>query len=338
MATAALLSLDEFRDTQRCAELRRRLHDRLDRWLDMLEARVKDTTPTLEQLTQAVFALRQELTQAVTEGLVEQAHRAVMEQRTAACPQCGQMLSARGPQARPVETLVGAVRLRRPYFDWERWQLGRAPLDARLGLADRRQQPDVQKAVVKLTKEIPSETACELFQELTGLPRSAHTAHEVTHEVAEGLTVLDVTPSREEIATQIAAGAAGHPGRPILVLAMDGAAVPTRPETAQGRRRGRQKIRTTRARWLGEWREANGFRVSLVADARSEHVLSWHHVQTDEELAAALQHVTAAGLIPEEPVRLGVIADGAPWMWTQGRALCPSAVEILDASHCREHL
>lgn len=338
MATAALLSLDEFRDTQRCAELRRRLHDRLDRWLDMLEARVKDTKPTLEQLPQAVFALRQELTQAVTEGLVDQAHRAVMEQRTAACPQCGQMLSARGPQARPVETLVGAVRLRRPYFDWERWQLGRAPLDARLGLADRRQQPDVQKAVVKLTKEIPSETACELFQELTGLPRSAHTAHEVTHEVAEGLTVLDVTPSREEIAAKIAAVAAGHTWRPILVLALDGAEVPTRPETAKGRRRGRQKIRTTRARWLGEWREANGFRLSLVADARIEHVLSWHHVQTDEELAAALQHVTAAGLIPEEPVRLGVIADGAPWIGTQVRALFPSAVAILDASHCGEHL
>lgn len=164
------------------------------------------TGPTLEQLTQAVFALRQELTQAVTEGLVDQAHRAVMEQRTAACPQCGQILSARGPQDRTVETLVGAVRLRRPYFYCEHCQLGRAPLEATLGLADRRKPPDVQTTVVKLTKEIPYETACERFQELTGLPLSAHTAHEVSHEVAEGLTVLDVTPSREEIA----AVAAGH--------------------------------------------------------------------------------------------------------------------------------
>ena len=99
-------------------------------------------------MTQAVFALRQELTQAVTEGMVEQAHRAVMEQRTAACPQCGQMVSARAPQDRTVETLVGAVRLRRPYFYCERCQLGRAPLDATLGLADRRKQPDVQKAII----------------------------------------------------------------------------------------------------------------------------------------------------------------------------------------------
>ena len=217
----------------------------------------------MEELTQAVFALRQELTQAVTEGLVEQAHRAALEQRTAACPQCGQTLSARGPQERTVETLVGAIRLRRPYFYCERCQLGTTPLDEALQLTERRKQPDVQKAAVQLTKEVPYETACELFEELTGLPLSAHTAHEVTQAVAEGLTVLDVAPSREEILAKIAAVAAGQPWRPILVLAIDGADVPTRPETAKGRRPGRKKARAKRARWTGEWREAKGFRFYL---------------------------------------------------------------------------
>jgi len=72
MASAAILSLEEFRDGQRRTEVRQRLHDRFDAWLNQLEARMEDRTPTLEALTQAVFALRQELTQAVTEGLVEQ--------------------------------------------------------------------------------------------------------------------------------------------------------------------------------------------------------------------------------------------------------------------------
>src|SRR6266511_1166225 len=116
MAYAALLSLDAFRDTQRCVEIRQRLHDRFDYWLNRLEERVKEPQPTLEQLTQAVFALRHELTQWVTEGLVEQRHRALLEQRTAACPPCGQPLSARGPGERTVETLVGTIRLQRPYF------------------------------------------------------------------------------------------------------------------------------------------------------------------------------------------------------------------------------
>lgn len=338
MASAAILSLEEFRDTQRRAVMRLQLHNRLDHWLDTLEARVKEPQPTLEQLTQAVLALRQELTQAVTEGLVEQMHRAVVEQRTAVCPQCGQILSARGPAERTVETLVGAIRLRRPYFYCERCQLGTAPLDGMLQLTGRRKQPDVQKAAVQLTKEVPYETACELFQELTGLPLGAHTAHEVTQAVAEGLTVLDVAPSRQEIIAKIAAVAAGQPWRPILVLAIDGADVPTRPETAKGRRPGRKKVRAKRARWTGEWREAKGFRFYLIAEDRIVQVLSWHQVQTDMAAAEALRQIQAAGLIPEAEVRLCVIADGARWIWKQAQALFPSAVEILDYYHCSEHV
>jgi hypothetical protein len=338
MTYAAILSLEEFRDAQRRTEIRQRLHDRFDRWLQRVEDHVKALKPTLAELTEAVFALRQELTQAVTEGLVEHAHRATLEQRTAACPQCGQTLSARSPQDRTVETLVGAIRLRRPYFYCERCQLGTTPLDEALQVSERRKQPDVQKAAVKLTKEVPYETACELFAELTGLPLSAHTAHEVTQAVAEGLTVLDVAPSREEIVAKIDAVATGQPWRPILVLAIDGADVPTRPATAKGRWPGRKKARAKRARWTGEWREAKGFRFYLLADDRIVQVLSWHQVQTDEAAAEALRQVKTAGLIPEDRVRLCVIADGARWIWKQTRALFPSAVEILDYYHCSEHV
>jgi hypothetical protein len=338
MATAAVLPLEEVRDTRRRGEIRQRLHNRFDQWLDGLEERVRTTQPTLEELTQAVFALRQELTQAVMEGLVEQTHRALVEQRTATCPRCGQTLSARGPHTRTVETLVGVIRLQRPYFYCERCPFGMAPLDEALQLTERRKQPDVQKAAVRLTKEVPYETACELFEELTGLPLSAHTAHEVTQAVAGGLTVLDVAPSRAEILAKITAVATGQPWRPIMVLAIDGAEVPTRPETAKGRRPGRKKARAKRARWTGEWREAKGFRFYLIAEGRIVQVLSWHQVQTDDEAAEALRQLKAAGLIPEEEVRLCVIADGARWIWNQAQVLFPSAVEILDYYHCSERV
>src|SRR6266511_2214237 len=116
MASAAILSLEEFRDTQRRIEIRQRLHGRFDQWLDRLGARVKEPELTLEELTQAVFALRRESTQWATEGVVSQTHWTTLEQRTAACPQCGPTLEAHGPAERTVETLVGAIQLRRPYF------------------------------------------------------------------------------------------------------------------------------------------------------------------------------------------------------------------------------
>jgi hypothetical protein len=330
MASVAILSREELRDAQRCAEVRQRLHNRFDAWLNQLEARMEDRTPTLKALTQAVFALRQALTQAVTEGLVEQAHRAALEQRTATCPRCGRMLSARGRQERTVETLVGAVRLRRPDFYGRHGQQGTTPVDEALQRTAGRKQPDVQQAAVQLTKEVPDETAGELCEQLTGVPLRAHTAHAVTHAVAEGLTGLAVAPSREAILAQITAGATGQPWRPILVLAIDGAEVPTRPETATGRRPGRQRVRAKRARWSGEWREAKGLRCYRLADDRIVQVLSWHQVQTDEEVAAALRQVKAAGLIPEAEVRRCVSAAGARWIGKQAQALCPAAVEILD--------
>lgn len=107
MTCPALLSWEDFRDTQRRAAMRPRRHDRCDCWLTPLEDRRQAPSPTLAALTQAVVALRQERTQAVTEGVVEHTHGAALAQRTAVCPQCGPMWAARGPQDRTVETLVG---------------------------------------------------------------------------------------------------------------------------------------------------------------------------------------------------------------------------------------
>jgi hypothetical protein len=121
------------------------------------------------------------------------------------------------------------------------------------------------------------------------------------------------------------------------VLALEGAAWPTRPETTPGRRPGRQRARAKRARWPGEWREATGFRFYRLADDRIVQVLSGHPGQPDEVAAAALQQVKAAGVMPEAAVRLGVLADRARWIWKQAQALFPEAVELLDSSPCREH-
>ena len=53
-----------------------------------------------------------------------------------------------------------------------------------------------------------------------------------------------------------------------------------------------------RARWQGQWREAKGFRGYLLDEDRLVHLLSWHQIQSEEELFAALRQVKDAGLIP----------------------------------------
>ena len=71
---------------------------------------------------------------------------------------------------------------------------------------------------------------------------------------------------------------------------------------------------------------------------RIEHILSWHQVQSNKELKESLKKVKEAGLIPEEEVRLCVIADGARWIWKVAKELYPKVVEVLDYYHLSEHL
>jgi len=338
MGAAAVISLAEVREQKQRRQIRQQLHEQFDHWLNTVEEQVKEPKPTLEQLTRAVWEVRQELTGQLTTALIEQRYGAEQEQHHAPCPQCGRQVAARGVVTRKVETLVGEVELARPYFYCVPCSQGFAPLDAALGVAPGRKQFDVQQAAAKLAVEVPYETAQDLLQELSGVGLSTARMHELTNTVAAGLSVLDVTPPREEILATIAAVAAGRRWRPIGVLAIDGAELPTRPEEAKGRRPGRKKHRAKRAHWQGQWREAKGFRFYLVDDDRIIHLLSWHQIQDHEELFAALRQVKEAGLIPEEHLRLCVVADGAPWIWQGVKQLFPTAEQILDYYHCAEHV
>ena len=338
MVTASVLALEEPTPDWAKDPTRRELHEGFDLWLDTLEEAVKEEPTSLNAMAKSVFASRQELTAMVTEALVRQRHAQVLGQKTAPCPQCGRLLPGRGLVSRTVETLVGEVSLERPYFYCLECKQGFYPLDEALELSERRKQWDIQEAGARLAAEVPFETAQELFSELTGLSLSAHTTHEVVEELGQGLGVLDVSPTAEEVAQRVSKVAEGKKQPPILVLAIDGAHVPTRPARARGPGRGRKRHRARRARWQGEWKEAKGFRFYLVDKERIVHVLSWHQIQKDDQVGEALRQVKEAGLIPEEQVRLCVVGDGAKWIWNQATELFPTAVQILDYYHLSERL
>jgi len=154
--------------------------------------------------------------------------------------------------------------------------------------------------------------------------------HTLTNQVAEGLNVLDVAPSRHEIDQLVTQVAQCRFRRPVLVLGIDGAYVPSRPESARGRRPGQARQRARRAQWKHEWREAKGFRFYLLDGGRIVHVLSWHQVQNEHDLGEALRRMKEAGFIPEEAVRLCVICDGAEWIWKHVQTLFPHACQVLD--------
>ena len=162
--------------------------------------------------------------------------------------------------------------------------------------------------------------------------------HPLTHQAAEGLRGLEVAPPRDEMDQRVAQVAAGGGRRPVRVLGMEGAYVPSRPESARGRRPGQARHRAHRARWQHEWREAKGGRFSLLDGERIVHGLSGHQVDNEQDVGKALPHGKDAGVIPEETVRLWGVGDGAAWRGKHGPALLPHARQGLDSSHGSAYL
>ena len=235
---AKVIALDDVRASQKHQALRQQLHERFDQWLDALERQLPAAELTLHQVSETIWGLRQPLTASVAQTIVEHRHQAEHRRTSLHCATCERLLQARPTVCRTVETLVGAIELERPYFYCRQCQCGRYPLDEVLGLRAGRMQLDVQQAAVDLATELPYETASTLFGRLSGITVSSARMHTLIQRVAEGLSVLEVAPSREEIERRVAQVAAGRFRRPVLILGIDGAYVPSRPESARGRRPG----------------------------------------------------------------------------------------------------
>ena len=234
----------------------------------------------------------------ITETIVAHVHRGEHDRTQVACPRCTGVLRARERVCRTVETMVGPVQLERPYFYCRSCRVGCYPLDEALGVVAGCKQLDMHKAAAQLVTEVPYDTAQTLFHDLTGVPFGQGTDAHRDQPVAEELTVLDVAPPPEEIKRRVAAVAAGRWRRPVVVLGIDGAYVPTRPDSARERRPGQRGKRAKRALWRGQWRDAKGFRFYLLDGERIVHLLSWHQVQNEEQLGEALKQVKQAGRHP----------------------------------------
>lgn len=155
---AEVISLDEVRASQQRQVLRQQLHECFDRWLDELETQLPEPKPTLTQVSETIWTLRQSLTAGVAQTIVEQTHQGEREQKSLRCATCERLLKARPPVSRTARTLVGDVEIERPYFYCRSCRLGTYPLDGALGWNSGQIQLDVQQAAIDLATEVSYET------------------------------------------------------------------------------------------------------------------------------------------------------------------------------------
>jgi len=302
------------------------IHDELDKWLDgVLPEIFKDGhEPTLMEMSDLITRTRQQFMGEWLPILIREKYSDHLEQEYAPCPQCGKMHGKRLDSAKELRTMQGKGKIRRPWFYCNDCELGYAPLDETLEISRKKIQLDVQKRATKLSAEVTFQRGEDLFQELTGQQISDHCLHETFEAVGAETRIEEVIPRREEIQERIEK-ATRSTWRPILVVASDGAHLPTRPKASRKGKRG-----------PGQWQEAKGFRIYLMGVDSIIHLAGWHQIQNEEAFGQDL--ALAASRIPQDQVRIALLGDGADWLWKHMTACFPEGREILDYYHCAEHI
>ena len=284
---------------------------------------------SITDISKSLFQNRSEIMGQAVLALIEKKFGHLLDQDFCQCPHCHQWIKAQSEKVRrEIDTVVGPVTLYRPYFYCKRCGFGFYPLDDALGLSPRKVQSDIQELEAWLAAEMPYETVSEALERCAGIQLSNHHVHDVVNEIAGDIQLLDVCPDRAQIHRKIEQLSKDRFRRPVLMIGIDGAHAPTRPEPSP--RKGK--------RGKGEWKEVKGFRMYLLDDKKMVHLISWHQIASDKALANDLLQIKQAGLIPEDKVRIAVIGDGAPWIWNRIREIYPDAKKVLDFFHCSQYL
>jgi len=307
-------------------EFRHMIHDEADKWVDLIVDEVfpDGKEPTVMDISELFAKTKQKFFGACFKALIEQKYAGMLKQEYAACPKCGKMCKKRRDSLKEMETMQGPSALRRPWFYCVDCAYGFTPFDKVLEISRKKYQFDVQKKSTRTAAEVPFSGGAELFTELTGHSISDHFMHETFEEVGSFACLQDVIPSRKEI-TERVNSVKDDPWRPVLVVASDGAHVPTRPKARRNEKRGK-----------GQWQEAKGFRIYLLGQERIVHVASWHQIQNEEKFGEDLS--MAASRIAQDDLRIGLIGDGSDWLWKHMVACFPKGRQILDYYHCAEHI
>jgi hypothetical protein len=279
----------------------------------------------LEGISERLLLKGREITGAILGAYFESRAEDPSERLAHPCPHCGLLIHCREDRPRTIETRHGKTTFNRPYFYCLGCRQGFFPLDDDLRLAAKAKQHDLGRLATKFLIEMPYASAADIFKEATGLEFSDHCMHGLAEALGEQTLIEKVLPSKTEV-DAIIEQESGNFRRPVVVVAADGAHEPCRPEGG-----GRDS-----ERGAGYWREAKGFRIYLVTKNGITQIASWHQIMDEEAFGKALAY--AATLIPQDKVRIGLVADGAPWLWPHLTNAFPDGEEILDYYHLSEHV
>ena len=249
---------------------------------------------------------------------------------------CGHRAQYQEIRCKPLFTIVGPVRLSRPYYLCSRCHVGQFPMDVELDIENTEFSPGVRRMQALVGQQAPFDHGREQLQLLAGLEVTTKSVERIAEAIGTDIALRERRESEKALQLDLPV-IVGEP-IPVLYVQMDGTGVPVvKKETAgrQGKTEG-QPAHTREAK-LGcvftqtTW-DKEGF---AVRDPDSTTYTG--AIETAEEFGKRLyrEALKRGWRLAKKKV---VIGDGAEWIWALVAEHFPDAMPIVDLYHARQHL
>lgn len=230
-----------------------------------------------------------------------------------------------------LHTLFGKLEAKRAYYLCPECHQGSYPLDIQLGIRPNQLSAELSRLVAMTGVQLPFQSGCNLFKELTQVTVSDQTMAKATRQVGERVVNKEKAEERKSTDTAYLARRKQEARRPRrLYGAIDAVKVPIRDDPEQ--------------RWrdlkIGAWFEATGQPPTTANgewSIQAKHITYYANICPAKMFSSTIWHsgVARDAHLAHELVILG---DGADWIWNLVNANFPQAIQILDWFHASEHL
>jgi hypothetical protein len=282
-------------------------------------------------------ALRLALHQAGATALTEllQFAAPMPDQRQLPCA-CGHRAQYQELRSRPVLTVVGWVRMNRPWYLCERCHQGQFPADEQLDVKDTDFSPGVRRMQALVGQQAPFDHGREQMKVLAGLEVTAKSVERTAEAIGADIAAREQREIRKAVQLDLPV-VIGKP-IPILYVQMDGTGVPVVKKETEGRK-GKtdgQPAHTREVKLGCVFTQATYDKEGFpIRDPNSTTYTG--AIETAEEFGKRL-YLEAWNRGWSHAAKKVVIGDGAEWIWNLADIHFPGAVQIVDLYHARQHL
>lgn len=255
-------------------------------------------------------------------------------ERQLPCP-CGHTAKYVGLRSKSVLTAVGEAQCLRPYYLCEGCHHGQFPVDVELDIQDTELSPGVRRMMAAVGQEAAFDRGREQLQLLAGLTVTTKTVERTAETI--GAEIERGQQQEHKRAMQLELPIPIGPRIPILYVEMDGTGVPVVRKESAGRAGKNGQPAHTREAKLG-----CVFTQTTVDDegypVRDEASTTYvGAIESCEEFGRRLYAEAWRRGWARAGKRV-VLGDGAEWIWNQADLHFPSAIQIVDLYHARQHL